>query len=70
MVRIRSDSFKWLFSGSRDVVHELVVEIPVQSVLRSRPIVCHQLHRSELGIEERRVVAVKVNSQLRTDNAF
>ena len=59
MIRVRSDSFEWLFSGSRDVVQELVVEIPVQSVLRSRTIVYHQLHRSELGIEERCMVADK-----------
>ena len=40
------------------MVHKLVVEVPVQSILRSSSVIRHQLYRSELGIEEGCVVAV------------
>ena len=41
------------------MVHELVVEVSVQRILRSRTIIDKQLHCGELGIEECSVVAVK-----------
>ena len=59
MIRVRSDGFEWLLSRSRDMVHKLVVEVPIQSVLRSSSIIRHQLYCSELGIEESCVVTVK-----------
>lgn len=50
------------------MVHELVVEVPIQSVLRSRSIVRHQLYRCKLGIEKSRMVAVRqiLSSQTQT----
>jgi len=59
VVRVRSDSFEWLLSRSRDMVHKLVVEVSVQGVLRSSSIIRHQLYRSELGVEEGCVVTAK-----------
>ena len=58
VVRVRSDGFEWLLSRGRDVVHKLVVEVPLQSVLRSGSVIRHQFYRSELGIEEGRMVTV------------
>jgi len=42
------------------MVHELAVEVLIQSVLRSSSIIRHQFYRRELGIEESRMVATKL----------
>ena len=59
MIWVRSDGFKRLLSRSRDMIHELVIKVPVQSVLRPSSIIRRQLYCSELGIEESRMVTVK-----------
>ena len=41
------------------MVHELAIEVPVQSVLRSSCIIRHHLYRGELGVEKSRMVTGK-----------
>ena len=57
VVRVCSDCFERLLSRSRNVVHELVGEVPIQSVLRPGSVVRYQLYCGELYMEERCMIA-------------
>ena len=59
VIGVGSDGLEWLFSRGSDVVHELAIEVLVESALRSNSITRHQPHSSELGIKESRMVTVE-----------